>query len=289
MWRTLYFHNGNFERGMQRALRSGVVRINAGSGLVEIAPGAHSLSYDSNWLFFGHHTASRDCFLWHQIMFECFDRLVPEFCKLRCYKVVIKVRNFLEAIQFYNAILSGPQHYGDLMPIQGKVGVDERDYSDGHFNAFIYCDGLSDSLDKYRYIRRLVDEQIPTGREIKVIIKRSCTEMEREHGPTNGEFWQSMTDDERDLQHRIEDIFLGMKSSSVQPDWLKNRIITKMARWANACGDKSWINYFEGNTDFLTVKAITYHHLAEQEKGDTHTPTTTAIVPKPKPKQKKRR
>lgn len=272
MWRALYFHNKIIEKGMQKALRSGLVRINADSGMVDILPGAHSLSYDANWLFFGYHTALRDCFLWNQIMFECFDHLVPEFCKLRCYKVVVKVRNFLEAIQFYNAVLAGPQHYGDLMPIQGKVGIDERDYTDGHFNAFIYADGLEDALRKYLYIRRMVDEQMVDGRNIGVIVKRSCTEMEREHGSTDKPFWQSMTKDELDLQHHIEDIFVGVKSSSIQPDWLKNRIIVKMARWANACGDKSWIEYFEGGHDFLTMKAVTYHHLAlQQGKGELPT------------------
>jgi len=144
------------------------------------------------------------------------------------------------------------------MSLQGKVGKDERDYTDGHFNGFIYCDGLEDARKKYALVRKLVDEHVADGKNIPIIIKRTCTEMERKHGPTDGEFWQSMTQDELDLQRLLEDIYAGLKHSSVQSDWLQNKVITDMMRWANMVGDKSWMQHFACE-DFLTMKAVTYH------------------------------
>jgi len=190
-------------------------------------------------------------------MFNHFNQFVPEFCKLRCYKVVVKVRNFLEAIQLYNAMHAGPLARADLTLIHGKVGIDERYYTDGHFNGFIYCDGLEDALEKYEAVGELVSTQIPTGEDIPIIIKRSCTEFEKIHGPTDNEFWSAFTPDERDFQNHIEDIFVKQTVCAAQPDWLRNRIIAKMIKWANTVGDKSWIDYF--GLDFLTMKAVTYH------------------------------
>lgn len=258
MWRELVFHNKRIERGVRKSLAGGLVRINPDTGLIDISPAGYAMGYDANWLFFGHNTASRDCFTWHTIMFNCFENFVPEFCKLRCYKVVVKVRNFFEAMRFRDTMLATPRLQGSLTPLQGKIGVDERDYTDGYFNGFIYCDGLEEALEKYQIVRSLLDEHVEDGKDIPVIIKRTCTEFEREHGPTDDEFWQHMTPEDIDLQRKLEDIYAGIKASSVQPDWLQNKVISKMALWANVFGDKSWMRYF-GCADIFTMKAVTYH------------------------------
>lgn len=258
MWRELIFHDKRIRRGVRKSLAGGLVRINPNTGLIDLASNAHAMTYDGNWLFFGHNTASRDCFTWHTILFNCFDGFVHEFCKLRCYKVVIKTRNFLDAMNFRNAMLAAPQTMGMLTPLQGKVGKDERDYTDGFFNGFIYCDGLKDAQAKYAIVRELLDKYVPDGKNIPAIIKRTCTEFEREHGPTDNKFWQSMDEAETTIQNLLDDIYAGLKTSSVQPDWLQNKLIHDMARWANTLGDKSWMQYF-GCEDFLTMKAVTYH------------------------------
>lgn len=283
MWEELYFHNEKFEAGVHRCLRSGVTFLNPKSGLIEIVPNASS-DYNTNWLFVGYTTSLRDCYLWHSVMFNCFD-LVPEFCKLRCYKVVVKVRNFLEAIQFYNALNAGPRTTGGLMPMHGKVGIDERFYTDGHFNGFVYCDGLKDALEKYEVVRKIVDELIPTGKDIDVIVKRSCTEFERKCGATDEPFWQSMTEEELDIQHRIENIMRSQQQSATQPDWLKNRIVTKMVKWANTFSDKSWVGYFNAG-DILTMKAVTYHDIPIKEEKQTREIPKFNLNPKPKRKKK---
>lgn len=262
MWRTLYFQNPQFEQGIQRILTSGMGYIDHDTGLIRFQNKAMQPS--SNWLFFGYTTALRDCFLWHSIMFNHFH-LVPEFCRLRCYKVVVKVRNFIEAIKFRNVMLSAPLIRADLVPMHGKVGMDERWYSSGSFNGFVYCDGLNDALEKYQAVRELVSTQLSP--DIEVIIKRTCTEFEREYGPTDSPFWQSISQEDLDLQHHLEDIMEHQQSSAVQPDWVVNKTIARFAKWANSFGDKSWIEYF--GQDFLTMKAVTYHHLIDNRKGES--------------------
>lgn len=258
MWRELLFHNNQIRDGIQRALGSGLVRINPDTKLIEISPAAYSMAYNTNWLFFGHNTSLRDCFTWHTIMFNCHDKYVPEFCKLRCYKVVVKCRNFADAMHFRNAAIAAPQNVGTLTSLQGKVGKDVREYTDGFFNGFIYCDGLADAQEKFLIVRELLDKHVPNGRNIPAIIKRTCTEFEMEHGPTDGEFWQSMTEPELELEHRLMDIYKNLQGSTVQADWQQNKVIYDMLLWANSVTDKSWMQYF-GCEDFLTMKAVTYH------------------------------
>lgn len=266
MWRQLLFHNDTLREGVRRSLASKLVKINPDTQLIELSSSARTMAYDANWIFFGHNTACRDCFTWHSIMFNCFDGFVHEFCKLRCWKVVVKTGDFITSMRFRAAVLAGPHFYGDLVPIMGKVGKDERDYTDKPFNGFIYCDGPKDAQEKYAYIRKLVNELIPDGKNIPVIIKRSCTEFEKRHGPTDGEFWQSMTDDELVTQHLLEDIYSNLKASSTQPDWLINKLIYDLALWANAHGDKTWMEYFNTNDeDFLTMAAVTYHEPEKKE------------------------
>lgn len=268
MWRELVFFNKEIERGIRKTLMSGLVRIDPGTGLIDLSPQAYAMHYDGNWLFFGHNTALRDCFTWHRLWFNCFNDFVCDFCKLRCYKVVIKTRNFIDAMRFRNAVLAVPHVLGGLTPIFGKVGIDERDYTDGSFNGFIYCDGLEDARAKYADVRRLLDEYVDDGKNIDAIIKRSCTEFEREHGPTSGKFWQSMTKAEWQKQRLLEDVYANLKTSSVQPDWLQNKVIAKMAKWGNTFGDKSWMEYF-GCDDILTMKAVTYHEEVRKAKLKT--------------------
>ena len=267
MWRELMFQNNVIKQGVRRSLASGLVKINADTGLIDLAPNAHSMSYDANWLFFGHNTASRDCFTWHSVMFNCFDGFVPEYCRLRCYKVVVKVRNFYEAMKFREVMIGAPYLEAQLVPIQGKVGKDERAYSRGAFNGYIYADGLEDALGKYKLVRRLVDKGIEDGHHIDIIIKRTCTEFELQHGPTDAPYWQQFSEEERVFQSHLEDIYAGLKHSSVQPDWLQNKIISDMVEWANMINDDSWLKYFDCE-DYLTMKAVTYHHLAKEDNKE---------------------
>jgi hypothetical protein len=262
MWRTLYFNEG-FEQATKNVLASGLGQIDHGKGL--IVPTTSAMAYDTNWLFSGYTTSLRDCRLWHSIMFNHYN-LVPEFCRLRCYKVVIKVRNFREAFQMHGLLDSAGCINAKVTGLHGKVGVDERYFSSGLFNAFVYCDGLEDALRKYQEVRSLVDEHLEDGKNIAVIIKRSCTEFERKFGATDQDFWQSMSQNDLALQRRLEDMYAPEWSSAVQPDWLKNKIIFRWIRWANTHDDKTWIEFYPGNVDDITMKPVTYQHLVKEMK-----------------------
>jgi hypothetical protein len=262
MWRKLAFHNPILDKGVDSVINKRLGYINHDTGFIE--PPDQAMNLQSNWLFFGYQSMLRDCWLWHQIWFTNFNSFVCTFCKLRCYKVVVKVRNFQETVQFFQLMQAAPMIRGELCTLPGKVGIDERDYSSGPYNGFIYCDGLEDARHRYSIVRELVDNHMEDGENIDIIIKRSCTEFERIHGATDQPYWQDMKPEELDFERKLMDIFKGQWTCAVQPDWLKNRIVHRFARWANSIGDHTWADYF--GEDFLTMKAVTYHQLPE--KGD---------------------
>lgn len=259
MWRKLWFDD-KYENAIRTILRKRLGRFDANRQL--IVPAGEDMLFDTNWLFCGNTVASRDCYLWHSIMFEHFN-LVPEYCKLHCYKVVVKVRNFAEAFQFFNLLNASAAIEANLCSIHGKCGIDSRHYTHGHFNGFVYCHGLEEALKKYKIIRRLVNEHLDDGENINVIVKRSCTEFEQQFGPTDNEFWNKITPEEADLERRLRDIFVGFWTAAVQPDWLKNKTFLTWAKWANSVGDTSWVDVF--GKDFLTMSAVTYHPVDEKK------------------------
>lgn len=260
MWRKPYFDE-DFENSIRALIAKGIVKIDPGTGICK--PTGDSIGYDTNWLFVGHTVALRDCFLWHEVMFNHFRfakrPFVPSFCRFRCYKVVVKPRNFMEAYVFFNLLNSSAGINADCANLHGKCGIDSRPYTDNPWGGFVYCDGLDEALEKYAIVRKLVDDHMEDGKNITVLVKRSCTEFEREYGPTDGEFWQNFSKEEKDFQTHIEDIFQGYWVPAVQPDWLKNKTILFWAKWANTHGDKSWVEYY--GKDFLTMGAKTYHNL----------------------------
>jgi len=261
MWQKLYF-NETIEAAIDKVIKDGLAYVHHDTGL--ITPNMGAMSARANWLFSGYQTMGRDCYLWHSIMFTYFG-LVPKYCLERCYKVVVKVRNFRETILFHRLMNAASAHNNEIAPIAGKSGMDERTYTEEPWNAFIYADGLEDALSKYHHARKLVDECMEDGRNIRIIIKRSCTEFERAYGPTDQPFWEGITKENLDFQRHLEDIFSGQWGSAVQPDWLKNKLTFRFIKWANTIGDKSWLDLYP--EDFLTMKAVTYHPQEDLENG----------------------
>lgn len=260
MWKDLQMDD-KFRDGIRQVIKSGMGKLNSTSGLVEL--NVEQMAFDVNWLFFGNTVAAMDCALWHSIMFNNFN-FVPEYCRTRCYKVVVRIPSVEMLLKFFNFANSIPALGEYHAPLHGKCGIDTRWYTDARYDAFFYCDGLEDGLEKYEIVRHFVDSYFDNGKDLPIILKRSCTEFERAFGPTDNTFWKGLTDAEVKYQRRLETIFSKQQLSTVQPDWHKNATISRWIEYANAIGDKSWVNYY-GGKDTLTMHAVTYH----PKGGDT--------------------
>lgn len=281
MWRDLWFDDRTVNT-IDTMLRAGIVRFDIASNRFEAVVQGR---FHTNWLFVGHTENCRNCFLWHEIMFDRFG-LVPEFCRFHCHKVVAYPRNCMELIQFYHLMAALPFLYGFVTPIPGKAGIDARDYTapaypdvPGKYSAFFYANSMKYGHVYYQYVRDAVDKYMPDGREMRIILKKSCTEFEAAHPDTSDKFWQHMTPDERELEWRLNDMFHVDVGASVQPDWLRNRTILRWIKHARMCGDLTG-NQMLGNPELGLVRAVTYHD-GVRRPWETKTPAPVAAPEEP--------
>ena len=257
MWRELWFDD-EVDGKIQSLMARGVIKLD--DNKKRFVPKDLVLDYNHNWLHVASGVECRKCWLWKDIFFDAFG-LIPEFCRLHCYKVVAKIggeynsHGVREAIQLHGLQQAIPYLYGFIAPMPGKVGYDARDYTDAPFDAFWYANGYKQGIQYYEIVQDAIRRHMGLD-DIPVVLKRACTEMEATK-PTDDPFWDTFSMRDREIQDHYEDMFEYESRPAFQPEWLKNRIIFKWLKRANGMGDKSGSSYV--GSDIFTVKAVTYH------------------------------
>lgn len=117
-----------------------------------------------------------DC-KWQQIVLfnGAYEKTaVPLFC-LECYKVVAIPRNMEEALVVYE--------WQQGTPWPSKTGPELRAYTPRLWGAYWYCRGVEEGRERYRQVREWVDENLSP--EVRVFLKRGCTEYEQALGDSS--------------------------------------------------------------------------------------------------------
>lgn len=262
MWRTLWF-DGELQDKIGGMLASGTFAFDAEKGM--LVPKLQG-DFHTPWLHLNGTTSNRDCYRWHSIYFRHFQFLC-EYCREKCYKVVVKPRNVLELIQFYGLMQAMPFLFGFFTPLNGKAGVDNRPYTHVPYAAFFYAEGQEDGQKKYDVVCKAIGKYIedPQGLLDTVVLKRSCTEFEETFGPTDK--WQPYTDNDRRLENKLDDVFYTDKVISQQPWWIRNAVIHRWLSHAYKIGDHSGVDFI--GKDVFGVPAVTYHEKYVLPKVET--------------------
>jgi len=253
MYRNLWFRK-EIEQKIRQTIQSGMVEFDMHKG--KLYPKNMQAHYDTNWMFFSNSTDRRDCYLWHTIMYNVFG-LVPEFCRFHCWKVVVKPRNVRELIQLYQLVQAMPFLYGYINTFHGKCGIDTRNYTKLPYDAFFYNESKEEAYENYKIIRHALDTYLDP--EIDAIVKRSCTEFERDMGPTDGPSWQKMTDEEKSLERYLESIYVGDPSMTSQPDWHRNKVLLHWLQHAYMHGDTTGVEFLGQDIHSRPGTPVTYH------------------------------
>lgn len=135
---------------------------------------------DSPWIHAPHHIpgsreAGVDCGVLTILQnYGLKNKSVPLFC-MECYKVVVCPQSLAQVhkIEKWQADLG----------VACKVGAERRSYTQRGWGAYFYCRGLEESRERYKQVREWVDENL--GEDIKVFIKRACTEFEQDLGASD--------------------------------------------------------------------------------------------------------
>lgn len=154
---------------------------------------------ETPWIHIRHHPET-NCYLWRDIVYNFISKAMPTDKKFihsgcqRCYKVVVKPRTYRELLSFDSGM--------HAMDMPSKIGIDRRMYIKGAlYGAYFYARGLEDA--------RRIAEKLKMGTEGH--IKRGCTEMEIDHGPSDK--WEV-----KDFQPELEYCAEKMIFSPKQPE-----------------------------------------------------------------------
>jgi len=245
MWEDgLWFDPGKRE-AVARCLKEGWGI--ADSELIE--PMQRQVSFSIPWIFAGPHPHTPNCSLWNQFYFSKFG-LIPRYCRTRCHKVVVKPRTVKELFLVHEVqkALNHP----------GKCGVDTRPYTNAAYAGFWYCRSMEEGRERYKEVREHLDQYLPDGRNIPLILKKGCTEMEdpRNKGGKSSDQWGEPNQEETDFEDRLDHMFSRHDPHVTQPEWLKQKIQLDWLEYAYSIGDSTYKEVIP--TDIFGVKTINY-------------------------------
>jgi len=206
----------------------------------------YKVGYDSPWIFIKRSPA-RECIIWHKIYFGIFN-ILPSFCR-QCWKVVVRPKTLEQLFQLLEL--------QKRLDRPSKCGIEKRLTVHGLYGGYFYNDSLEEGLDRLDEVRIAVHKEISP--DIKVILKRGCTEFELYFGPSNE--WKEPTKDELQDEQRLDGVFARNMFSHVQPEHLRARIMQNWIHFAYQWGDATSLNFNGGKALFKPV--VTYERKPE--------------------------
>jgi len=181
----------------------------------------------------GIHEAGTDCSL--LTMFHNFvmaGQHVHSFCA-NCYKVVV-VPESLEQVRK----LAKWQQSTDWAC---KAGAEKRSYTQRVWGGYFYCRGVEEGRKRYKQVRKWVDENL--GADVKVFLKRACTEFEQHMGDSDK--WEPhplQEEIEKEFSEYVE--YVPVKAG--QSDVVKHAVLDLWDEWDS--DNKPPVTYHEEET-----------------------------------------
>lgn len=192
---------------------------------------------------------NRKCFRWFHTYFQYY-RVVHPGCR-DCYKVVAMPRTLDELFVIHNMQKEMTQ------TCACKCGVEFRSFVPRLYGAYWYTPlekprkkmhilSQEDVRDRaqvlYQIVRSVVTEKI--GKDVPVILKRACSEMELHYGDSNK--WEFSPHMDRYCAF-LDDCFAEQKLADSSKCKARNTyMITKWIEHAASHGDKTYLNYTNG-------------------------------------------
>lgn len=202
----------------------------------------------------------RKCGKWLHL-YNQYYKILPPPCK-QCWKIVYAPRTVTELIHI--------REIQAKMNLPAKCGIEKRDYTSGlgGYRAFWYCPffgGLKGGREHFKLINEYLVKELgevyihDMRREGRFFLKRGCTELERDFGPSDK--W-----DKYDFSAK----FKLLETVWEDPEELEREwtplVYTNTKRWiefAIAHGDLSALSYINSST--MGVQAVRYENSDHKE------------------------
>lgn len=188
---------------------------------------------DAKWELIGDFSG-HGCMFWHNIMglpgFGKGNSFIPTYC-IECWKVVARPRTLKEMYQVIDA--------QKKLPWLSKSGIEVRPIVFGNYGSYWYTRSKEEGLQCYRDIRAAMDE---ISSEIPVLLKRSCTEYEIGHGPSNEwEMPEGQVECEDYLKSKVEVVNVLEHSEKS-----KAKVRENWTKFAYERGDITYLEFNDG-------------------------------------------
>ncbi len=222
-------------------------------------------SWDVPW----HFTVQKgnlNCLLWSRLMFHNIFKKIPDSiingqvwipsgCQ-NCFKVVVRPQTLKQLFALVDL--------QKKLDIDAKCGVEHRAYVFGNYGGYFYNRGMEQGLETYNIVREAINEYPGLGPDVKVILKRACTEMEMANGPSDK--WEISKE-----QVYIEDLIYSSlnidnriyRQTRAAIDYVHGRWIEYAYQW----GDDTVFEYLDPERP-MYKPLVTYHHLSDQKEDN---------------------
>ena len=193
----------------------------------------------------------RHCRLWSKFYFGKYS-IIPKPC-FNCWKVVVKPRTFEELFKLMRLQKS--------MDLHAKCGLERRPYNSykGPYAGYFYGpidveNPYKESLALLSLVRDMVADGV--GRDVPVILKRACTEMENAGGPSCD--W-TYPEHQKKFEELLDSIYKVELFDLYQAPFLVNYIIRLWIEHGFRVGDETVSKYVDSFPEsFGVTKTITY-------------------------------
>lgn len=197
------------------------------------------------------HDHRLNCALWHQIMFSMVapktgKLFVPSKCQ-NCFKVVVRPKTLAQLF----ALMELQKRLGRPC----KCGIEVRESVPALYGGYFYNWGIEEGLQCYELVRQAVDADPRLGPDIKVLLKRACTEYEHACGPSDK--WV-VTPEQLHVEAIVERWVLIENKEIRQPEKLIHRVHRRWIEFAYEHGDETYQQYTGGLPLYPPYK--TYQH-----------------------------
>jgi hypothetical protein len=214
------------------------------------------------------HKHGTDCYTWHHVLFDIFSKgnvigypFVPSKCH-QCFKVVVRPKTLkqLFLLEKLEMAMGVPCKCG--IEVRDSVGPNPGDSPGiGLYGGYFYCTGLQEGIERYKQVRKAVNEYEGLGWEVPVILKRACTEFELLCGDSTK--W-TITPEQLVIEDMVDRYLVKDDVTRYQSDHVIKHIHKKWIEYAYKCGDPTYAEFTDGKP--LYKPPVTYHHLAEQQE-----------------------
>ena len=155
----------------------------------------------------------------HNNVFQ--GRAAPSFC-MECYKVVVVPQTLTDV----HRMADWQQSECTEKKWACKVGAERRSYTQRKWGAYFYCRGVDEGRDRYKEVRKWVDENLEP--DTKVFLKRACTEFEQHMGASDE--WEKIPHQD-EIEAEAREVFDYEPSGSIQSEVIQHHVYDVWDKW----------------------------------------------------------